>query len=315
VTIGELFGLILPVFALIAVGVALRRFHWIEGAAETSLIRLVVYVCMPCLVFDTVVGNASLRDPANLLFPPLAGFVTTAVGFGVAYLGALAFGLRPADRLRTFALTAGVCNYRYLAFPIIGAFWGAPGQGLMFVENIGVELAFWSVGLVVLTGVSPLSDWRRLLSPMLLTLVASVAVNLLGLAPHVPSLVSGVTHALGACAVTIGIVMTGVSIVDQMGRPSSLLDWRVAIAACVVRVGILPLVMLCVVRWVPFTIGLRQVLVVEGAMPAGVISILVARHYGGNALTSVQVVLWTTALGLITCPLWIRLGLACLGTN
>src|ERR1017187_552438 len=85
-SIGALFILILPVFALIAVGVALRRSHWIEGAAGTSMIRLVVQVRMPCLVFDTIIGNSSLRDPSNLLLPPLAGFVTTAGGFGVAYL-------------------------------------------------------------------------------------------------------------------------------------------------------------------------------------------------------------------------------------
>src|SRR6202044_3289929 len=92
-TFGELFRLILPVFALIAVGVALRRFHWVEGAAETSLVKLVVYVCMPCLVFETVVGNGSLREPGNLLLPPLAGFVSTVAGFGVAYLAARAIGL------------------------------------------------------------------------------------------------------------------------------------------------------------------------------------------------------------------------------
>ena len=46
-TIGALFILILPVFALIAVGVALRRTHWIEGPAEGSMIRFTVQVCMP----------------------------------------------------------------------------------------------------------------------------------------------------------------------------------------------------------------------------------------------------------------------------
>ena len=68
-TIGALFILILPVFTLIAVGVALRRFHWIEGEAETSMIRFAMYVCMPCLAFDAIVGNASLREPGNLFLP------------------------------------------------------------------------------------------------------------------------------------------------------------------------------------------------------------------------------------------------------
>ena len=40
----QLLQLILPVFALIAIGVVVRRVHWIEGEAETSLLRLVVNV-------------------------------------------------------------------------------------------------------------------------------------------------------------------------------------------------------------------------------------------------------------------------------
>lgn len=35
----ELLLLVLPVFAVIGVGVVVRRIHWIEGEAETSLIR------------------------------------------------------------------------------------------------------------------------------------------------------------------------------------------------------------------------------------------------------------------------------------
>src|ERR1700679_2753256 len=120
-TIGELFRLILPVFALIAVGSVLRRFHWIEGPAETSLLRLVVDVSMPCLVFDSIVGNEALRDPGNVLLPPLAGFLTTAIGLGVAYLSLRFIGLKADASGRTFALSAGVCNYRYVPIPIVGA--------------------------------------------------------------------------------------------------------------------------------------------------------------------------------------------------
>jgi malate permease and related proteins len=314
-TIGELFRLILPVFALIAVGVALRRIHWIEGTAEASLIRLVVQVCMPCLVFDTIVGNAALKDPSNLLLPPLAGFVTTVAGFAVAYFVARRIGLSAGSGLRTFALSAGVCNYSYLPFPIIGGIWGASTQGVMLVHNMGVDLAIWSVGLLVLTGASPREGWRRLVSPMLVTLLVAVAVNLSGLAPVVPGFLKGVTHSLGVCAVPIGLVMTGVSMADYLDEPRRLLHRNIAFGACAVRLGILPVLMLCLARVLPCSAELKRVLVVESAMPAGVIPIIIARYYGGQPLTAVQIVLSTTAVGLVTCPFWIRAGLAWVGVG
>jgi predicted permease len=314
-TIGELFRLILPVFALIAVGVALRRFHWVEGAAETSLLRLVVYVCMPCLVFDTIVGNASLREPGNLLLPPLAGFAATVAGFGVAYLAARAIGLGKGTGLRTFAVSAGICNYSYLPLPIVGGIWGARAQGLVLVHNVGVDLALWSVGLLVLTGHSARDGWRKLVTPMLLTLAAAVVINVAGLAPEVPGFVGSMARSLGVCAVPIGLLMTGVNLADYLDQPSRLLHRSVAIAACVVRLGIMPALMLAFARWLPCSVELKRVLVVEAAMPAAVFPIIMARYYGGQPLTAVQVVLSTTAGGLVACPLWIRAGFAWLGVG
>jgi len=314
-TIGELFRLILPVFALIAVGVALRRFHWIEGAAETSMIRLVVYVCMPCLVFDTIVGNASLRDPGNLLLPPFAGFVTTVAGFGVAYVAARSIGLAKGTGLRTFAVSAGICNYSYLPLPIVGSIWGERAQGLVLVHNMGVDLALWSVGLLVLTGASPRDGWRKLVSPMLVTLLVAVAINMSGLAPRVPGFVGSMARSLGVCAVPVGLLMTGVSLADYLDEPSKLLHRNIALASCAVRLGVMPVLMLCFARWLPCSVELKRVLVVEAAMPAAVFPIIMARHYGGQPLTAVQIVLSTTAAGLVACPLWIRAGFAWVGVG
>jgi predicted permease len=40
------------------------------------------------------------------------------------------------------------------------------------------------------------------------------------------------------------------------------------------------------------------------------VPIIIARVYGGQPLTAVQMVLVTTALGLFTIPAWISVGLA-----
>ena len=312
-TIGELFRLILPVFALIAVGVVLRRVHWVEGAAETSLIRLAVYVCMPCLAFDTIVGNPALRDAGNIVLPPLAGFATTIAGIAVAFAAGRCVGLGVGTGLRTFALSAGVCNYAYLPFPILGGIWGERTQGVMLVHNMGVDTAFWSVGVLVLTGASLREGWRRVVSPMLVTLVAAVAINGFGLSAYVPGFVRSVAHSLGVCAVPIGVVMTGVSLAEYLERPASLFHRNIALTACAVRLLILPALMLAFARWVPWSLELKRVLVVEAAMPSAVFPIIVARFYGGQPLTAVQIVLSTTAVSVLTSPLWIRAGVAWLG--
>jgi uncharacterized membrane protein YccC len=51
---------------------------------------------------------------------------------------------------------------------------------------MGVDLAIWSVGILVLTGASLRSGWKRLVSPMFITILVAIAVNVLGLSPLVP---------------------------------------------------------------------------------------------------------------------------------
>lgn len=309
----QLLQLILPVFALIAVGVVVRRVHWIEGEAETSLLRLVVNVCFPCLIFESITGNVALREAGNVLMPPLVGFVVTAGGFLVARAVGKAAGMTVGTGLRTFALTVGIANYGYLPLPIMAGIWGPESRGVLLVHNVGVEAALWTVGVLVLNGLSLRAGWRKLVSPIIITLVVAVALNLAGAAPYLPKILTDLVHALAVCAIPLGLLMTGVSLANYLGDVRALVQPKITVLACVVRLGVLPVLILAAAKWLPFSLELKQVLVVQAAMPSGVVPIIVARHYGGQPLTAVQIVLGTTALGLLTIPLWLRLGQAWVG--
>ncbi len=309
----QLLLLVLPVFALIAIGVVVRRVHWVEGEAETSLIRLVVNVCYPCLIFESVAGNAALRTPGNLLLPPLLGFGMTFLGIRAGLLVAKAIGLHVGTGLRTFALAVGVTNYGYLPLPIMAAMWGEESRGVLLVHNVGVEAAIWTVGLLVLSGESLREGWRKLVSPVMITLVLAVGCNLAGVAPMLPKLVTETVHALGVCAIPLGLIMTGVNLANYLNEPRQLFDAKVTITAMALRLGVLPVVMLVVAKYLPCSVELKRVLLVQAAMPVAVVSIIIARMYGGHPRTAVQIVLGTTALGVFVIPLWLQAGLAWLG--
>lgn len=310
---GQLVLLIIPVFAQIAIGVLVRRLGWIEAAAEKSLLRLIVNVCYPCLIFETVVGNAALHAPGNLLLPPLLGFGLTCAGIGLALVAGRALGLAAGGGLRTFALTTGICNYVYLPLPIMAAIWGRDAQGVLLVHNVGVEAAMWTVGILVLNGLSLREGWKKLFNPIIGTLVVAVILNLAGAGPHLPAPFLATLHALAICAVPLGLVMIGVSLAQYLSSPANLFSPRVTGGACLLRLGVLPLLILAAARWLPCSVELKRVLVTQAAMPAAVFPIVIARHYGGQPLTAVQVILGTTAAGLFLTPWWLRFGAAWVG--
>ena len=69
-----------------------------------------------------------------------------------------------------------------------------------------------------------------------------------------------------------------------------------------------PAVFLCAAKFLPIATELRQVLIVQAAMPAGMTPIILARLYGGRPAVAVQIVVLTTALSLVTLPWIISIG-------
>jgi hypothetical protein len=191
--------------------------------------------------------------------------------------------------------------------------WGPESRGVLLVHNVGVEIAIWTVGVLVLSGLTLREGWRKLASPMLIALVLAVVCNLAGVTPRLPPLVLETIHALAVCAIPLGLLMTGVNLANYLNQPGELFDAKVTGAAVALRLGVLPVVMLLVAKYLPCSVELKRVMLVQAAMPVALVSIIIARVYGGHPRTAVQIVLGTTALGVLVIPLWLRAGLAWLG--
>ncbi|MEO6005905.1 MAG: AEC family transporter [Opitutus sp.] len=312
---GQLLLLIVPVFAVVAVGVVIRRVQWVEAAAEASIIKVVINVCMPCLIFESIVGNAALRAPGSVLMPPLVGFLTTSLTIGAAYQFGRALGLAVGTGLRTFALAVGIANYAYLPLPIMSALFGPESRGVLLVHNIGLEMAIWTVGVLVLSGSSWKESRRRLLSPIVITLVIALITNLSGASPYMPRWLMDGVHSLAVCAIPLGLLITGINLANHIGNPRALFDVRVSLGGTVLRLVLFPFAFIALARWLPVAVELKRVIVVQGAMPAGLIPIIIAQHYGGRPLTAVQVVCATTAAAIVLTPLWLKVGLAWAGLS
>lgn len=310
---GQLFLVLLPVFAMIAIGTAMRHWQWISEAGENSLFNLVIRVTTPCLIFESVATNPTLREPGNLYWPPLLGFTLTLLSMAVGWYMARALGLTIGHGLRTFALAVGLTNYGYLPLPLMDAMFGVESRAVLLVHNVGVEAAIWTGGVLVVTGLSPLAGWRKLINGPLIALVAAIVCNLTGLSGHLPAVLMSLVHTLAVCAIPLGLLVSGISIQPHLDDPRRLVNMRVTLTAWLLRLVVLPWLFLLVARYLPCPVELKRVLVIQAAMPSAVVSIIVARLYGGQPLVAVQIILGTTALALFTIPFWIRFGLSFAG--
>lgn len=310
---GQLFLAVAPVIALIGLGLPLRRMNWISEAGEETLLNLIVRVLTPCLIFESVVRRAAVSGAGDVLLPPLLGFLLTSVSLGVAWYVARVLGLTIGHGLRTFALAVGLTNYGYLPLPIMDAVFGLESRAWLFMHNAGVEAAIWTTGVLIVTGESPRAAWRKLLNAPLLALGVALAVKLTGFGVYIPEVAWTFVHALAVCAVPLGLLLTGASFAPHLNDPKQLANPRIILTAWLLRLAVLPWVFLLAARFLPLSVELKQVLVVQAAMPTAVISVIVARIYGGRPLIAVQIILGTTALAVFTIPFWVKFGLAFAG--
>lgn len=308
---------VLPIFFIVGAGLVMRRLDWLTEEADGSLMRVTVNLLVPCLSFDKILGNAALDRGSNLWLAPLVGFGTVAAGVGVAWLARGFTGLRDEAGRRTFVFSTAVYNYGYVPIPLALALFDDGGQtaGLVLVHNLGVEVALWSFGMILLGGVNLRTGWRKILNPPLVAILVSVGLNyaLRSARVELPEVVRDTVRMLGQCAIPMGVMLIGATMADHLHEFGAARGGRVMGLSCLLRIGLLPVLFLALARWLPCSVELKRVIVLEAAMPAAVFPIVMARHYGGDAATAVRVVVATSLVGLLTIPLWIRFGMHFVG--
>ncbi len=300
---------LLPTVLVVALGALARHLRWFSEEADEGIMHLVVNLFYPAMLFSFILGNPFLKSFSLVLVPVLLGFLSILVGFAVAILmtrGMTRYTL--VDR-RTFAFSTGIYNFGYLPIPITLALFGSETVGVLLVFNAGVDLAIWSVGIMLISG-SLGREWKqKLFNAPFIALITALLLNAFHIDEHLPRFVFDTVGIVGACAIPLGLLLSGGIIYDLLKRSSLFRDPAVPFYGCLHRLLMVPALFVVAAVLIPLQHPLPQILVVQAAMPAGLFTIVLARHYGGNPKISLQIIAWTAALSAITLPAWLLIGL------
>ena len=315
---------VLPAYLLILAGAGLRWVGVLKREDDKGVMHVVFHVLYPCLILDKILGSDSVRSFSSVGWSILLGFFLPISGIACGWLVGKLIGLEKGSGQKTFALSAGVQNFGYTAIPVVQQLWGLGALSVLFVHNLGVELAMWSVGVMLMSGGNRF-EWRKLVNGPVFAVVGglllvAVKVDLFLTPPAVGAtelqtcLIAPMREAmkmLGSGAFPVAIVLTGAMMWDLMAseRPSA----KIILGGSLVRFVISPAIILSAAKFLPLSLELKQVLVVQAAMPAAMTPILFARIYGGRPGIAVQIVVATTVISLLTLPWIIAWGTAWVG--
>jgi len=309
-------GLVIAVFMVLGIGGLLRKFNWLTPEADESLLKLVVRLLMPCFFFNVVVGNDKFMNFLDAWPPPTIGFASTVIGYLLALLIARLFGPRIGLKSRiaqhTFALCVGTFNYGYIPLPLVDSMFDSATLGTLVVHNLGVEIAIWTVGLMILQGKLDHNSWKRIFNPPLLAIILSLTLNQMGWHDDLPTFITSPIKLLAQATIPMGLIMVGATMADQLALSKSQLfnGWQTAAAGVLLRMMILPVIFIIAAKYLSIDVELKRVMIVQAAMPSAVFTIVLAKHYGGDTAVALRVVFVTSIVAIFSIPNVITEGLA-----
>ena len=306
-----IFNACMPVFLLIGAGFVLRWRRILTSEADASLLRVALNLLFPAFIIDHLLGNPALRDPGNLGAATGSGALFVLCGIAIAYTAARSFGAS-GQRRRAFGLSVGLQNYGFIPIPIILALFDNDTIGVQLMHSLGVELALWTAGIMLITGGGK-GGWKHLFNAPLITTVICVTANFAGFEGRPPQLIDRAVVMLSSCAVPLCLLLTGATIRDLLrsNPEAGKLEGRVgeAFTAIVLRLLAIPALMILFARYLPISVELKRVIAIQAAMPSAVFPIVLAKRYGGDAATAVRVAVTTSAIAAFSIPPAIVLGL------
>jgi len=294
-----------PVFLVILLGLALRRWRFLSAEFMAGLGRLCYWVALPCLLFHKT-ATASLNGEA--VGRTLGAFlIATAACLVVGYLVAWAMRM-PAASVGTFVQACFRGNLAFVGLPvIIYALAPYPPEEAARLETLAILLLVPMVPAYNVAAVLVLLASRHRLGPgALRRMVVPIVTNPLVIACVAGGLVcaAGVSfppaidRALGAVsdmALPLALLGIGGSLASARLRGR----WPHLVAAPLVKLAFAPAVGFLLAGWMGLGRGETGVLLVDLACPTAAVSFVLAQQLGGDEDLAASAVALSTVLAAV----------------
>lgn len=293
-------GALLPVFALILFGAALRRLDFPGTDFWPPLERLTYFVLFPPLLFHAIVSADLEHAPIGRLGIVLAAMMCVTAGSAVA---AQWFVKLPGPTF-TSVFQGAVRWNSFVALAGIGALFGKDGLALAAVAiavMVPLANAFSVMALVAYAGAGTVTIRSLAIqiarNPLIQACALGIAVKLLGI--PVPAFVLSAADMLGKASLALGLFAVGASLDLSVAR----LEARAVAAASIVKLIVTPILAwgLCAAMGVDGVA--RGCAVVCASVPGATSSYILAKQLGGEATLMAGITTVQTLAAMLTMPL------------
>ncbi|NOZ12030.1 MAG: AEC family transporter [Acidobacteria bacterium] len=299
---------IIPIFAVIFLGAALRRFGLIDGVFVKTANRLIFYVCLPVLLFHKI-STASLSQtvqwlPIGIILVSI--LITAVIAFLTA--GLFRWNLKTAG---TLAVSSFRGNFAYMALPVCYYTFGNRGLVIASVF-MGVLIPFINTFAVISFAVGGTKRFRfrpvlmnTLLNPLFIACILGMGASLAHF--HLPAPADKTLSIISQVTLPLALFSIGGGIRFRAADWFHLRIW----AGTVFKLLLLPFLGYLALKFTRTPVRLpEQVMIVMLASPSALVNYVMADQMNGDSDLATGIIILSTVGSVFSFVFWLhRIGL------
>jgi hypothetical protein len=301
---------VVPVFLVVAVGVVLRRYRFLDGGFIDAANSLVYYILLPALLFHEI-GTTDFRQAFN---GPLVagGYAATLATFLLAFVASRVLGLNPSET-GVFVQGSFRANLAYVGLPIVFNAVGHAGlrkagiflglivpllNGLSIVALMVPHNAGEGEGEGILTTASRIAR-QIATNPIILACLAGIAWSALKL--PLPGMIDRTFRLLTPATLPLSLLCLGGSFSFERARKG----FAVAALAAFLKGGVLTGIGIALYRWMGLSGDDLRIGAIMLGCPTAVVTYVMAARLRGDTDLAGTIVIVSTAASVITITGWL----------
>ena len=296
---------ILVILVMILVGFVIGEKGWFDDKSRGLLAKLVTQVALPCYMLYTITQRFTAADLLKMLpalrFPALSMVVLLGIATGVARI----FAVRQ-DRRGLFISMFFNSNTIFVGLPINQALFGDASIPYVLIYYMCNTTFFWTLGTYLIQrdgeGEAQFdlkTSLKKVFSPPLMGFLLGLVLVMLQI--KLPAFLASDLQYLGNLTTPLSMIFIGLS-VSHVGVKQLVLG-KDQLLILLGRFLVAPLLMASIVYWMPLPNLMKQVFIIQSAMPVMTNAPVVARLYGADSNYASVMVTETTLATMVVIPI------------
>ena len=296
---------ILVILGMILVGFVIGEKGWFDDKSRGLIAKLVTQVALPCYMLYTITQRFTAADLLKMLpalrFPALSMVILLGIATGVARI----FAVRQ-DRRGLFISMFFNSNTIFVGLPINQALFGDASIPYVLIYYMCNTTFFWTLGTYLIQrdgeGEAQFdlkTSLKKVFSPPLMGFILGLVMVMLQI--KLPAFLASDLQYLGNLTTPLSMIFIGLS-VSHVGMKQLVLG-KEQLLILLGRFLVAPLLMASIVYWVPLPSLMKQVFIIQSAMPVMTNAPVVARLYGADSDYAAVMVTETTLATMVVIPI------------